>query len=242
MPFNTLLSIYLLNIFKVKLLSPRYTYYQPDKDQDLIPDKHIVLKMADCLGLTGVIKNKPILNLNTIEVKNGRIFSQQIVIGTSTTGAQMAMRNKEWIPERYQQIVDRFSHKYKFIQLGSQDDPPLSNVLDLRGKTTIRESAAILKNSLLMITHVGFMMHLARAVDCCSVIVYGGREKPEQSGYSCFRNIYSDVECSPCWMHNKCDHDKKCMTLISAGMVENEVLKQLHVHRIPLTVDLLYIR
>jgi len=28
-------------------------------------------------------------------------------------------------------------------------------------------------------------MHLARAVDCRAVIVYGGRERPEISGYIC---------------------------------------------------------
>jgi ADP-heptose:LPS heptosyltransferase len=150
------------------------------------------------------------------------------------------MRNKEWIMERYQQIVDKFCPDYQFIQLGTANDGPLNHVYDLRGKTSVRDTASILKSSVLMISHVGFMMHLARSVDCPSVIIYGGREKPEQSGYSCFENIYSDIECSPCWFQNKCDYKNKCMTAISAEIVEQAVLNQLRQTGKPLSVDVLY--
>ena len=57
--------------------------------------------------------------------------------------------------------------------------PPLKGALDLRGKTGLREAAAILSNSLVFIGQVGFLMHLARAVDCRSVIVYGGQRNSE---------------------------------------------------------------
>ena len=238
-PYNTFLSSYVLNIFNVKYISPSYTCYQQETDRDIIPEKHIVLKMADCLGLTGSIENKPVLNLTDAEKSNDTFSLQQIVIVTSTAGAKFPMRNKEWIAERYQKIVDRFRADYQFIQLGTQNDIPLNNVLDKRGKTTVRESAAILKNSLLMISHVGFMMHLARAMDCPSVIIYGGREKPEQSGYGCFNNIFNAVECSLCWLHNRCDYQRKCLTGISAEMVEKQVLIELQNHNRCLQVDIL---
>ena len=207
-PFNTLLSSLVLNFFKVKLVYPTYTSYSAEADADIIPEKHIILKMADALNLKGEINNRPRVYLTNDEQQKGRIAQRQIVIATSTSGAMMPMRNKEWFPERYQQIVDTLSDRYQFIQLGTKDDTPLSNVIDLRGKTTVRESAAILRNSLLVITHVGLLMHLARAVDCRAVVIYGGREKPDQSGYSCFDNIYTEVECAPCWLHNKCENQK----------------------------------
>ena len=48
-------------------------------------------------------------------------------------------------------------------------------------------------------------MHMARAVDCPSVIVYGGRLRPDQIGYICNENLYNAVECSPCWLDTRCD-------------------------------------
>ena len=75
--------------------------------------------------------------------------------------------------------------KSSFIQIGSTADPPLQRVRDLRGATGIREAAAILYHARLYVGTVGFLMHLARAVECPSVIVFGGREAPWQSGYVC---------------------------------------------------------
>jgi hypothetical protein len=239
LPFDTLLSSLLLRLLKVKMVSPVYTAYNRETDQDSIPEKHIILKMADCIPLKGPIANKPVFNLNPAEEQKGHISARQIAIVTSTSGAKVPMQNKEWPTERYQQIVNKFSGDYAFIQLGTAADQPLANVLDLRGKTTIRETAAILKNAMLMIGHVGFMMHLARSVDCRAVIIYGGREKPAQSGYECFQNISSEVACSPCWLHNKCDFERKCMTLISADMAEAAVVYQLQLYRTPLNVDML---
>lgn len=89
----------------------------------------------------------------------------------------------------------------------------------MRGKTTLRESAAILAQSLCCVTTVGLVMHMARAVDCPSVVIYGGREHAWQSGYICNENIESFPECSPCWKWNECEYEKKCMTAISVDEV-----------------------
>ncbi|MCO5947675.1 glycosyltransferase family 9 protein [Mucilaginibacter flavidus] len=239
LPFDFLLSIRLLRLFGTKLVSPVYTYYIHEKDQDAIPPKHIVLEMADCLGLTGPIINKPIFNLDPAEEKKGRIFPRQIAIVTSTSGAKIPMLNKEWSIDNYQQVVDSLCESYNFIQLGDPAGAPLKNVLDMRGATTIRESAAILKNSMLLVTHVGFMMHLARAVDCRAVIIYGGREKPWQSGYECFENISSAPPCSPCWLHNKCDFERKCMTVISADLAVKSINIQLRLYGTSLAAEIL---
>jgi hypothetical protein len=240
LPYKTLLSTPILKLFKVKTVFPRYTTYREDLDQDIIPEKHIILKMADSLNLAGGITNKPYFFLSDSEVKKGAYAKKKIIITTSTSGALKPMKNKEWYPERYQQVVDSFYPEYQFIQLGTQNDYPLNNVVDLRGKTTVRETAALLKNASLLVTHVGFMMHLARAVELRSVIIYGGRERPDQSGYACFENIYSAVECSPCWLHNTCPYNKKCMEIISADMVQEAIMNQLRLLDKPLTAENLF--
>jgi hypothetical protein len=237
--FNTLLSGTVLKLFGTKTVYPKYTVYNKETDSDQVPEKHIILKMADDLQLQGDIKASPVLNLTPAEQNSGEWAKNTIVITTSATAALFPMHNKEWVVDRYQQIVDRFKDDYRFIQLGSSTDTPLTDVTDMRGKTDVRQSAAILSNAALLLSHVGFMMHLARAVDCRSVIIYGGREKPEQSGYACFENIYSAIECSPCWLHNTCHYDKKCMNIISVDMVADAILKQLSLKNEPLTSDIL---
>jgi hypothetical protein len=240
LPYKTLLSTPILKFFNVKTIFPRYTVYHKDTDRDAIPEKHIILKMADSLNLKGSITNKPYFFLSDVELEKGGYAKKKIIITTSTSGALKPMKNKEWYAERYQQLVDKFYPEYQFIQLGTQNDCPLKNVIDLRGKTTVRETAAILKNASLLVTHVGFMMHLARAVDRRSVIVYGGRERPDQSCYACFENIYSAVECSPCWLHNTCPYDKKCMDMISADMVKAAISNQLQLLDEPLMAESLF--
>jgi ADP-heptose:LPS heptosyltransferase len=105
------------------------------------------------------------------------------------------------------------------VQLGAASDPPLANVRDLRGRTTIREAAAVLAGSRLFIGMVGFLMHLARAVGTRSVIVYGGREHPSQSGYRVNTNLFTELPCSPCWYWNRCPYDRECMRRITAADV-----------------------
>lgn len=241
LPYKTLLSTPILKLLKVKTVFPRYTVYREDIDRDIIPEKHIILKMADSLNLAGGIANKPYFFLSDSEVEKGAYAKKTIIITTSTSGALKPMKNKEWYAERYQEVVDKLYPKYQFIQLGTANDYPLNNVTDLRGKTTVRETTALLKNAALLVTHVGFMMHLARAVDCRSVIVYGGRERPDQSGYTCFENIYSAVECSPCWLHNTCPYNKKCMEIISADMVDDAIINQLQLVDEPLLAESLFI-
>lgn len=146
------------------------------------------------------------------------------------------MRNKEWFPDRVQSLVDVLRNELRFVQLGSEVDPRLRNTKDMRGISR-RKSASVLFNARLFLGQVGFLMHLARAVDCPSVIVYGGREAPWQSGYSCNENLYSSLPCAPCWRWNTCDFDRKCMADITVDHVVAAVRNLLRRPRNPLVVE-----
>jgi ADP-heptose:LPS heptosyltransferase len=168
------------------------------------------------------------LTLLPEERKAGSRFDKQIVIQSSGLAAGPGMmKNKNWFPERFQAVSDAIRGSVNVIQLGLITDPPIQGSLDLRGKTTLRESAAILASSQLFIGQVGFLMHLARAVDCRSVIVYGGREDPSVSGYRANENLVGRTPCSFCWQRNKCDFDHECMQMISVDDTVAAVGRQL---------------
>jgi ADP-heptose:LPS heptosyltransferase len=147
------------------------------------------------------------------------------------------MLNKEWFPERFQEVVNRLHREIKFIQIGSSGDPPLLNAIDLRGKTSIRASAAILSQARLFVGIEGFVMHIARAMECPAVIVLGGRTAPWQFGYTCNVNLYSPLPCSPCWLWNRCDYGRACLDMITTEDVINGIKQVLGSPRGVLAVD-----
>ena len=199
---------------------PFYGGYDAASDRDLMGDTHIIEVMCRAAGIRGEIELRPYIHLTASEKAHGRLFRKQAVIQScGLRTAAGVMKNKEWYPERFQQVVDDLQGEINFVQLGNVEDPPLQGVIDLRGKTTLRESAAILANSMFFAGQVGFLMHLARAVDCRSAIVYGGREDPRVTGYRCNMNLTGSMPCAPCWQRNRCDYDKECMRQITADAV-----------------------
>ena len=194
-------------------------------DQSPIPQRHIIALMCQACGISGPVTLRPYLSLSVAERAGGRLAPKQIALHSSGMSAYSAMKNKEWFPERLQGVVRALRGEYTLVQLGSPQDPPLDGCLDLRGKTSIRESAAILANSTLFLGQVGFLMHLTRAVDRPAVIVYGGREMPWQSGYSCNTNLYTELYCSPCWRWNACHNpvERDCMRRIDVDAVVSAV-------------------
>ena len=196
-----------------------YTSYQPLTDADQPPDEHILIKLCRRARLTGLVELRPYLFLTRAEFAAGKMAENQVAIQSSGLAAPNSMRNKEWYPQRFQEVCTELRSDVTVIQLGAASDPKLEGAMDLRGKTSVRQSAAILANSLVFIGLVGFLMHLARAVDCRSVILYGGREKPTQSGYVANKNLYNQVRCAPCWLRNPCDFDRKCMDMITSQQV-----------------------
>jgi ADP-heptose:LPS heptosyltransferase len=214
-----------------------YSDYDPVRDADEPLNEHVLVKICRLAGVNGEIELRPYLHLKPEEIAAGKLADRQIVIQSSAQGAPWPMKNKEWYLDRFQVVCGRLSQEFKIFQLGAASDPALAGVEDLRGKTTLRQSAAILSNSLVLIGLEGFLMHLARAVDCRSVIIYGGRIKPTQIGYAANENLYSPVECSPCWLRNRCDYDRKCMDMISVEQVITAARKQIARHETPLEVQ-----
>jgi hypothetical protein len=228
----------LLRHLGVRVIHPWYTSYHPAFDRDEpMPEQHVISVMCQKAGITGPISLRPYLFLGEDERRRGRLSTRQVAIQSSGLDARHSMRNKNWALERYQQVVSRLRDRYDFVQLGSTSDPPLDGAVDLRGRTTLRESAAVLDASLAFVGQVGLLMHMARAVDCRSVIVYGGREKPAQSGYPCNENLASDLPCSPCWRLNSCPYDRLCLRMIEADAVIDALERQVARHGAPLACD-----
>jgi ADP-heptose:LPS heptosyltransferase len=201
--------------------------YDAARDLDLPPDEHILIRMCRLARITGPVELRPYIFLTPQELAAGKLAENQVAIQSSGLASPLAMKNREWYPERFQELCAQLRSDVRVIQVGSASDMKLEGAMDLRGQTTLRQTAAVLANSLVFIGLVGFNMHLARAVDCRSVIIYGGREKPAISGYVANKNLYQQVRCAPCWLRNPCEFNRKCMDMITVDRVIAAVADQI---------------
>jgi len=105
---------------------------------------------------------------------------------------------KWWDPARYQKVVDWFQDRVKFVQCGESHGPasdgkhfhpPLRNVIDLRGRTDLRQFIRLIHHSSGVLCPVTFAMHAAAAVPTRDgrnrpcVVVAGGREPAQWEAY-----------------------------------------------------------
>jgi len=120
---------------------------------------------------------------------------------------------KWWDAQRYQQVVDHCKGRIQFVQVGSLEHhhPELEGVIDLRGKTTIRELMQLTYHADGVVTPVSFLMHLAAAIEpkhvdkalkpC--VVIAGGREPVHWEEYPGHQFIHT-VGALPCCAQGGC--------------------------------------
>lgn len=215
-----------------------YSEYDATSDQDTACKRHILAEICSRAGLSGKITLRPYLRLSPDELSWGKPFAGCIVVQSGGMAAAVPMSNKQWPAECMQAVVGRLNDKHKIVHIGSTHDTQLSGVMDMRGATSQRQTASILAQARLFIGLVGFPMHLARAVDCPAVIVYGGREPPEISGYNSYLNVVNQPKCAPCWQRNHCEYDRVCLRAISSEQVYAEVIKNLAFPRAELAAEI----
>jgi hypothetical protein len=211
-----------------------YSNYDAATDRDSALTEHIVAAMCRNAGLTGCVRLRPYLSLNAAEVAAMSRWSGFVAVQSSSLSAVVPMQNKQWRADRLTAVIAQFAGRVRFVQIGSPADPALPGADDLRGRTSLRATAALLANARLLLGIPGFLMHLARAVECPAVIVYGGREPPELTGYPCNLNLAQRPPCAPCWQRSRCDFNHSCTDAITAADVAQAVETSLDRARGPL--------
>ncbi len=146
---------------------------------------------------------------------------------------------KRWKKQGFAEVGDKLAKEYKvrIIIIGGKKEENLAeevknlmkeSVVNLAGKTTLGELAALLKRSSLLITNDTGPMHLASAVKCPVVAIYGPGNWLRYGPYgNRHKIVHSNLPCSPCNII-KCKRNFLCMRLIKVSDVlqaANELLK-----------------
>ncbi|MBT8595640.1 glycosyltransferase family 9 protein [Polynucleobacter paneuropaeus] len=130
------------------------------------------------------------------------IAGQELPFWIITAGGKTDFTIKWWDSERYQKVVDHFKGKVFFVQVGAKEHnhPALKGVLDLRGKTDLRQLVRLMYHAQGVLAPVTFLMHLAAAVETkvgmpknrACVVIAGGREPSQWEAYPQHQFIHTN--------------------------------------------------
>lgn len=209
-----------LNRWHHRTIHPVYHLSQEQPPRVPVATDHLLAQLSRSAGLSGDIALRPWFYFKPGERERLADYRDAVVVQSSILHARHALPAKNWPAARMQRVVDVLRQRgLRLVQLGHRDDVPLTGTEDLRGRLPLREVAALLAHARCFVGLVGFLMHLARAVETRSVIVYGGREHPLQSGYIANENIRGQVPCAPCGIDDECQIGHPCMLQIQPELV-----------------------
>jgi hypothetical protein len=186
----------LINDAGIEVYAPAYrtSLMTPFGEIDNICKIHIIGQILSQLGYSGKATISPEFNYKNKHSKFGRLFAKNQIAVMS----QGRLHRKTFGADNVQIVVNKLKHLCNFVQIGSTSDQKLNGTLDLRGKLTFHEVAALLHNSDVFLGGIGFLQHLARGVMCRGVITYSNSEPIWAASYPYNVNIVNPNSCSEC--------------------------------------------
>lgn len=141
---------------------------------------------------------------------------------------------KRWKKERFAEVAKALIKNFnaKIMIIGTKQERKLAEevknlignkeVFNMAGRTTVSELASLIERADLMITNDTGPMHIASAVNCPVVAIFGPGN-PYRYGPIGTKNyvVHAEIECFPCRLEAKCKKDFICMDKVSV----NQVLK-----------------
>jgi len=137
---------------------------------------------------------------------------------------------KRWSQEGFAAVADRMVSEcgMKVIFIGNNNDKDVVDAIIARmrsachnfiNKTNIRQLAALIKKSRLLITNDSAPLHIACAVGTKTLAIFGPTNPKRYGPTGEFDFVISKkLHCSPC-ENAQCAYDHECMKLISADEV-----------------------
>jgi heptosyltransferase-2 len=202
--------------------------------------QHLVITykmLLEPLGIS-VSQTPPCLYINPQEQQAAReklaqhgVEASDLLIGINPGAAYGSA--KCWLPERFKQLSQRLLDypNLKIIFFGDKAGAPLveticanlpSRVLNLAGKTSLRELIALIQTCHLFLTNDSGPMHVASALGIPLIALFGSTSDTTTGPYQGGRVIHKRVPCSPCY-RRECPIDFRCMTRIEVQDVYQEI-------------------
>jgi GT2 family glycosyltransferase len=129
--------------------------------------------------------------------------------------------NKNWPSEYWTALIKRLTDIAFVIEIGglSSAQERFRNYLDLQGKTSLQEMAAVIKLADLFVGPISGPAHIAAAVGTPAVVIVGGYELAENTAYPGNKMFSTEAPCAPCWLQTQCPRNLMCLQMITPEFV-----------------------
>jgi heptosyltransferase-2 len=133
---------------------------------------------------------------------------------------------KRWFPDRFAAVADKLNEHFSSqeILLGGKADWEVAQkvqklartkLINLAGKTTLREAIYLISQCRLFISNDSGLMHIAGALNIPTIALFGSTNPATTAPAGNKSTIVRrEVSCSPC-LKETCPTDFRCMRLIS---------------------------
>lgn len=209
---------------------------------------HAVVNHLETTAPLGIDPSAEDLSLEIWTGPDDDRFASELFSRHGLDGSQVVALNpgashlvNRWPLEHFARLIDRLSRRNAtgIVLIGGGQDQPLADQIcgmttgrpvNLAGKTTITQLAAVLRDCSLLVSGDTGPMHLATAVNTPVIALFGAadpsRTGPVGSGHTVLQA--SDVGCVPC-RSRTCDNEVylECMEKISVDKVYDAIAERL---------------
>ena len=215
-------------------------------------NKHVVEYYSALLARLGIaekhknlelyLKDRDVKYIGQILEKAG-ISEQDLIIAIVPAGGRSWGRDaalKHWAPEKFAGLADYLieNHKAKIIIVGDFSEKEISETmakamkqacLDLTGKTSAGELAALLEKSKIVIANDGGPLHMAVALGKKTVSFFGPVDPVVYGPYPASANhivLKGSLKCMPCYADfrlSPCLRNKECLEMIDVNEAKDAV-------------------
>jgi len=143
---------------------------------------------------------------------------------------------KMWDIRKFNELIEVLKEKIKNSRIyiiGTRQDLEYKfnlskNVIDLRGKTTLKEIIYLIKNTNLFIGNDSGIMHIADAFEIPSLIVFGSTS-PDWTGplSNKVKILKANIHCSPCFKKECRYKTYECLKLITVEMAVKKIFSMI---------------
>lgn len=165
---------------------------------------------------------------------HGVVSGKHVIVGINP-GAAFGSA-KCWLPDRFQEVTRQLLENplVYVVYFGDPSGAPLvheickdlpERVINLAGKTSLRELVALIQACSIFLTNDSGPMHIASALNIPLLALFGSTSDVRTGPYGMVSKvIHKHVECSPCYKR-QCPIDFRCMKRIEVSEVYNELQK-----------------
>ncbi|UDF30459.1 UNVERIFIED_ORG: glycosyltransferase [Roseateles sp. XES5] len=133
--------------------------------------------------------------------------------------------NKKWPIRYWEELLSCLTEIAFVIEVGvgAAGCEAHHNYLDMRGKTSLQEMAALIKLADAFVGPDSGPAHIAAAVETKAVVISGGYIHPNCISYKTTRLLSSEVPCLSCWLQTPCPNNLMCLGMITPDVVIDNV-------------------